>query len=91
MSVVACGQPERARAVVSAFIEGQREDSEVGDSIERALAELKDMIAELLRRGGVEQLSSARVLQIVVGAAVTERHPTAPVAAVADLLRLAER
>lgn len=91
VSVVACGQPERARAVVSAFIEGQREDSEVGDSIERALAELKEMIAELLRRGGVEQLSSARVLQIVVGAAVTERHPTAPVAAVADLLRLAER
>ena len=49
------------------------------------------MIAEMLRRAGVEQLSSARVLQIVVGTALTEQHQNAPVAAVADLLRLAEK
>lgn len=91
VDVVACGYPERARAVVSAFIEAQREDSVVGETVERALAELKDMLAELLRLGQVEQLSAVRVLQIVVGTAVTERHQNAPVAAVADLLRLAEK
>lgn len=91
VDVVACGQPERARAVIAAFVEARSEPNEVGASVERALQELKGMIAEMLRRSGVEQLSSARVLQIVVGTALTEPHPNAPVAAVADLLRLAEK
>lgn len=89
VDVVACGLTRRAGAVISAFIEAQRENSEVGEAVERDLVELKDMIAELLQRAGVEQLNASRVLQIVVGTAVTEHHHNAPVAAVADLLRLA--
>ena len=91
VDVVACGQPEHARSVITAFVEAQREPDEVGATVERALQGLKEMIAEMLRRAGVEQLSSARVLQIVVGTALTEQHQNAPVAAVADLLRLAEK
>ncbi|WP_219910497.1 MULTISPECIES: TetR/AcrR family transcriptional regulator [Corynebacterium] len=91
VDVVACGQPGRARSVITAFVEAQREPNEVGSSVDHALQELKDMIAEMLRSSGVAQLSSARVLQIVVGTALTEQHPNAPVAAVADLLRLAEK
>lgn len=87
VDVVACGQPHRARAVVTAFIEAQRE---AGECVRRATDELKDLIAELLQRAGVD-FNAARVLQIVVGTAVTENHENAPVAAVADLLRLAEK
>lgn len=87
VDVVACGQPHRARAVVTAFIEAQRESDEC---VRRATDELKDLIAELLQRAGVD-FNAARVLQIVVGTAVTENHENAPVAAVADLLRLAEK
>ena len=90
VDVVTCGQPERAQAVVTAFIEAQRDPGEVGDYVLGALDELKDLIAELLRRAGVD-FNAARVLQIVVGTALTESHENAPVAAVADLLRLAER
>ena len=91
VDVVACGQPERAGTIITAFVEAQREPNEVGATVERALQELKEMIGEMLRRGGVEQLNSARVLQIAVGTALTEQHRNAPIAAVADLLRLAEK
>lgn len=90
VDVVACGWPQRARAVVTAFIEAQREAGEVGDYVRQATDELKDLIAELLQRAGVD-FNAARVLQIVVGTALTETHENAPVAAVADLLRLAEK
>lgn len=91
MDVVACGQSERAGTIITAFVEAQREPNEVGATVERALQELKGMIGEMLRRGGVEQLNAARVLQIAVGTALTEQHRNAPIAAVADLLRLAEK
>ncbi|MGV0434396.1 TetR/AcrR family transcriptional regulator [Corynebacterium ureicelerivorans] len=91
VDVVACGQPERAGTIITAFVEAQREPNEVGATVERALQELKEMIGEMLRRGDVEQLNSARVLQIAVGTALTEQHHNAPIAAVADLLRLAEK
>ncbi|WJY59450.1 putative DNA-binding transcriptional regulator [Corynebacterium afermentans subsp. lipophilum] len=90
VDVVACGQTSRARAVVAAFIEAQRDPGEVGDYVCQATDELKDLIGELLQRAGVD-FNAARVLQIVVGTALTERHENAPVAAVADLLRLAEK
>lgn len=90
VDVVACGQAPRARAVVAAFMEAQRETGEVGDYVRQSTDELKDLIAELLHRAGVD-FNAARVLQIVVGTALTERHENAPVAAVADLLRLAEK
>ena len=76
--------------MVAAFIEAQRETGKVGDYVRQSTDELKDLIAELLQRAGVD-FNSARVLQIVVGTALTERHENAPVAAVADLLRLAEK
>ncbi|OFT58635.1 hypothetical protein HMPREF3151_03935 [Corynebacterium sp. HMSC05H05] len=90
VDVVACGQPERAGAVVTAFVEAHREADEVGEYVRRALEEVKRLIADLLQRAGVD-FNAARVLQIVVGAALTESHENAPVAAVADLLRLAEK
>ena len=90
VDVVACGRPQRARAVVTAFIEAQREAGEVGEYVRRTFDELKELIAELLQRADVD-FNAARVLQIVVGTALTETHENAPVAAVADLLRLAEK
>lgn len=90
VDVVACGQTPRASAVVAAFIEAQRETGKVGDYVRQSTDELKDLIAALLQRAGVD-FNAARVLQIVVGTALTERHENAPVAAVADLLRLAEK
>ena len=90
VAVVTCGQPERARAVISAFVEAQRETGEVGDFVGRTLSELKELLSQLLQRAGVD-FNAARVLQIVVGTALTESHENAPVAAVADLLRLAEK
>ena len=68
----------------------QRETGEVGDFVGRTLSELKELISQLLQRAGVD-FNAARVLQIVVGTALTESHENAPVAAVADLLRLAEK
>ncbi|MDK8879972.1 TetR family transcriptional regulator [Corynebacterium sp. MSK008] len=90
VDVVACGQPERASAVVTAFVEAHRESDEVGDYVRRALEQVKGLIAELLQLAGVD-FNASRVLQIVVGTALTESHENAPVAAVADLLRLAEK
>ena len=75
---------------MSAFIDAQREGGEVEALVEGTLSQLRDMVTDMLRKAKVERVSAARVLQIVIGTAVTEKHPTAPVAAVTDLLRLAE-
>lgn len=90
VDIVACGQPQRARAVVTAFIEAQRDPNEVGEYVAQSLDELKGLIAKLLQCAGVA-LNAARVLQVAVGAALTENTENAPVVAVVDLLRLAER
>lgn len=89
VEVVSCGRPERARELMSAFVDAQREGGEVEDLVEGTLSQLRDMVTDMLRKAKVERVSAARVLQMVIGTAVTEKHPTAPVAAVTDLLRLA--
>lgn len=90
VDVVSCGRPTRTRELSSAFIDAQRESGEVEDLVEETLTELRAMITEMMRIVGVEGITSSRVLQMVIGTAVTEEHPTAPIAAVTDLLRLAE-
>lgn len=89
VTVIACGVPERSRDLMSAFVDAQREEGEVQKLVDATLAQLRDMVGEMLRCSGVEGITAARIVQIVVGTAVTEQHPTAPVAAVTDLLRLA--
>lgn len=91
VEVIACGQPQRARVIAEAFIEGQREGGEVGAILDTVADTLRGYISTMLRKGGVENLSPDRVLQLVVGAAVTARTEHAPAMAVADLLRLAEK
>lgn len=91
VEVIACGQPQRARDLAEAFIEAQREGEEVGAIIDTVANDLRTYISTMLRKGGVENLSPDRVLQIAVGAAVTARTDHAPAMAVADLLRLAEK
>lgn len=91
VTVIACGVPERCRDLMSAFVDAQREEGEVQSLVDDTLSQLRDMVTEMLRLAGIERVGAWRVVQIVIGTAVTERHPTAPVAAVTDLLRLAEK
>lgn len=90
VDVISCGRPHRTRELSSAFIDAQREGGEVEQLVERTLTQLRSMLTEMMGRAGVEGITSSRVLQMVIGTALTEEHPTAPVAAVTDLLRLAE-
>lgn len=89
--VIACGKPQRIRQVVYAFVESERELGEVRDFSTKGLEELQGMITEMMEKTNVEGVNSTRIVQVAVGAAVTELESDAPVSAVVDLLRIAER
>lgn len=91
VDVIACGRTDRAKEVMSAFVDAQREGGEVSDYVEGTLRELRAMVDDMLKRAGVDTLPSSRVVQIVIGAAVSDSNQNAPVVAVADLLRMAEK
>lgn len=89
VDIIGCGCVDRSRNVVYAFVESEREAGEIREYSQQVLDALREMIQKMMRKAGIEGLSASRVAQIAIGTAVTELHRDAPVAAVADLLRLA--
>ena len=91
VNVISCAQAERVRQTVYAFVDSEREPGEVQAFSSAGLEELKGMVTKMMEQHGVDGLNSTRVVQVAVGAAVTENHRDAPVSAVIDLLRVAEQ